>query len=116
MIAISLGRKPLIGTVVSNVAAYGTGGINIDSARVPIGIDEQFAIPTEGSTANRGNIRFRGAVSAEHNAARMHQMIDQGRYPMNIIMPPGLKLPGDAERYFRRIGVEPNERGSPASN
>lgn len=31
---ICLARKPLIGTVVENVLAYGTGGINIDGCRV----------------------------------------------------------------------------------
>jgi hypothetical protein len=29
-----LARKPLIGTVAANVLTYGTGGLNIDGARV----------------------------------------------------------------------------------
>lgn len=32
---IVLARKPLIGTVVQNVLAHGTGGLNIDACRIP---------------------------------------------------------------------------------
>ena len=46
MIAISLCRKPLIGTVAANVAAYGTGGINIDGCRV-LTDDPPYRHPSE---------------------------------------------------------------------
>jgi site-specific DNA-methyltransferase (adenine-specific) len=39
---IVVGRKPLVGTVVSNVLQYGTGGLNVDGCRV------------EGETTGRG--------------------------------------------------------------
>jgi site-specific DNA-methyltransferase (adenine-specific) len=32
---IIMARKPLIGTIAANVAAYGTGGLNIDGCRIP---------------------------------------------------------------------------------
>lgn len=74
---ICLARKPLIGTVVTNVLAHGTGAINIDGCRVPV----------EPMQLNTG----RGAVPTRHNdgevreAAEPSQPHDLGRWPANII-------------------------------
>jgi DNA modification methylase len=37
---ICLARKPLIGTIVQNVLAHGTGGLNVDGCLVPVGDDD----------------------------------------------------------------------------
>lgn len=69
---IVLARKPLVGTVTSNVLAHGTGALNIDGCRV--GSD---VITTIGS-AKKGTAAFRdyaGMVPTDH----------VGRWPANLI-------------------------------
>jgi site-specific DNA-methyltransferase (adenine-specific) len=52
---ICLARKPLSGTVATNVMQYGTGGLNIDACRVPI----------EGETL-RGGMNTAGKPTLDH--------------------------------------------------
>jgi glycerol-3-phosphate O-acyltransferase len=40
-----LARKPFIGTVAANVLTYGTGGLNIDGARVGNGVKLREVVP-----------------------------------------------------------------------
>lgn len=37
---ITVARKPLAGTVAANVLAHGTGGMNVDGARIPVSPDD----------------------------------------------------------------------------
>ena len=72
---IVVARKPLIGTVAANVLTYGTGGLNIDGARVG----------TEGGTS-RGekpstHLSPSGAFTTGHDIAEL----DAGRWPANVI-------------------------------
>lgn len=62
---IILARKPLIGTVAENVLKYGTGGINIDATRVPIG---------------HGN----AAIYGDSDGAPSYDL-SKGRFPANVI-------------------------------
>jgi len=74
-------RKPLIGTVIENVLAHGTGAMNIDACRVgaPEGLSSGGACT--GSSAmhwNRGEGISEGrARSSEHPA---------GRWPSNLVL------------------------------
>lgn len=71
---IIVARKPLIGTVVSNVDAFGTGAINIDECRVPgklEGDPNRFAKTNGGSFASFS--QFPPTVRSE------------GRWPPNVL-------------------------------
>jgi DNA modification methylase len=69
-----LARKPLIGTVASNVLAHGTGAINVDGCRVdaPGGKIEGGCKGT--SALHNGGITIRAGVDQS-----------QGRWPANVI-------------------------------
>ena len=73
---IVLARKPLIGTVVKNVLAYGTGALNIDASRVFT--DDILSIGS--NNRENGSINFGMAddkLAQEQNAL--------GRFPANFI-------------------------------
>lgn len=69
---IILARKPLIGTVAANVAAFGTGGINIDACRVP---GESTVTRHTAEMGYHG-----GNLAAEYVTGS-----DSGRWPANIL-------------------------------
>ncbi|MEX3933306.1 site-specific DNA-methyltransferase [Paraburkholderia phymatum] len=78
---ICMARKPLIGTVAENVAAYGTGAINIDACRVHAddAIGGEYTVKRfapGASVVKDGNwkqdVEFRGEMKA-------------GRWPANVI-------------------------------
>jgi DNA modification methylase len=72
---ICVARKPLIGTVVDNVLAYGTGGINIDGCRV--GVNGGCA----GAGAGAGARVFANGLNGT-----FAQTVDGlGRWPANFI-------------------------------
>lgn len=70
---ICLARKPLAGTVAENVAAHGTGALNIDGCRIP-GWKPQV---TQGinSNATSFNVARERQISGDSN---------EGRWPANI--------------------------------
>lgn len=70
---IVLARKPLIGTVAANVAAHGTGALNIDASR--IGTDDVLSIGAGKS------LTFKQA-SLGTNPGSQHA---QGRWPANVL-------------------------------
>lgn len=85
---IVLARKPLTGTVASNVLEHGTGALNIDGTRVegPVGSDGR-ADP--GNGAGRGIVygTFAGTPAAgDHPESARHNA--QGRWPANLILGP----------------------------
>ena len=70
-----LARKPLIGTVAANVLTYGTGGLNIDGARVGSEVISTHNAPKgtfAGGEPNRGS---------DTSTYQNHQ----GRWPANVI-------------------------------
>lgn len=72
---ICLARKPLIGTVATNVLAHGVGGLNIDGCRV--GTEERINAPA----ASKGDVRIfesAGRVDASPTTAI-------GRWPANLV-------------------------------
>lgn len=71
---IIMARKPLIGTVAANVAAYGTGGINIDQCRIE---SEESTERTSG--VNQG-------VYGSDNRRGMVRGGTLGRWPANVVL------------------------------
>ena len=70
-------RKPIVGTVIENVAAHGVGGININGCRVPI---------TDGALMARvnrvGENGYKNSKGGPNNAALHGE--PYGRYPGNF--------------------------------
>lgn len=86
---IVLARKPLIGSVASNIAKYGTGAINIDNCRVPItdfSSIKQYKTPSLSS-----HVPFTDYDPKEKKwAAKDHHALSpryhkDGRWPTNVI-------------------------------
>ena len=71
---ITVARKPIEGTVAANVLKYGTGGLNIDGARV------------EGILEGDPN-RFKKTDGGSFNSFTKNQPIvrNEGRWPANLI-------------------------------
>jgi DNA modification methylase len=73
-----LARKPLVGTVAANVLTYGTGGLNIDGARVGY-VDDYDKKHQED--IRKGSGTFFGGKGE----ATSPQIDMQGRWPANVI-------------------------------
>lgn len=83
---IVVARKPLIGTIAANVQEFGTGALNIDACRVPLGDGEENpSIARYESTQQVGSNGWihvnRGANFDE--AAKQSAAL--GRWPANVI-------------------------------
>lgn len=91
---ITMARKPLIGTVAANVAAHGTGGLNIDACRVPtsdkLGGGGEKA-ETSAAFTNEGWRRpwMDDPEALERQAATVRANVQKaeslGRWPANLI-------------------------------
>lgn len=74
---IVMARKPLAGTVVDTVLAYGTGGLNIDGCRI------------EANDAPEGRARHGGGVAFAEGKSGYKQdaitLAPAGRFPANVM-------------------------------
>lgn len=83
MIVITVARKPLEGTVVSNVKKWGTGGLNIDGCRLPVSLeDENIRDYTQHKKRTTGSIWGRAKGAPKDFGWR-------GRFPTNFILQHG---------------------------
>jgi DNA modification methylase len=73
---IIVARKPLDGTVASNVLAHGTGAINVDGCRV------EGAVTTNPLVRNVGGF---GSDGLANQADPPKSVVSQGRWPANLI-------------------------------
>jgi DNA modification methylase len=80
---IVVARKPLIGTVAENVLKYGTGGLNIDASRIGTGTGEKKIVNYPDI---RGNNYGQDNEAYAERATVEREVIDQGRWPANIIL------------------------------
>lgn len=80
---ICLARKPLEGTLIQNLAKYGTGGLNIDACRIPFvsEADKESAIYGTGIDITGGNYN-----SGTKTAERKIKPNELGRWPANLIL------------------------------
>lgn len=74
---IILARKPLVGTVASNVLEYGTGGINVDGCRIEAGA-RPLRLPDRGPGNQTYGEGLHGSYAAGDTA--------QGRWPANVCL------------------------------
>ena len=78
---IIVARKPLDGTVASNVLKWGTGALNIDACRVPIEQgDDVFA--KNPHTHSRGKD---SGIYGRYNEQQGNWSGDKGRFPANVL-------------------------------
>jgi DNA modification methylase len=89
---ITVARKPLIGTVASNVLEWGTGGINVDGCRV--GTNDTLSI-------GAGKSHTYGQASSGNNPGEQNPL---GRFPANLIHDGSeevvVNFPNDNARFF----------------
>jgi hypothetical protein len=104
---ITVARKPLDGTVATNVLAHGTGGLNVDGCRV-------------GTEARPVMVRTETVVAASSmsgqstGATSSGETTTTGRWPANLIHDGSdepCALLGDAARFFYCAKTSKRDRG-----
>jgi DNA methylase len=102
---ICVARKPLAGTVASNVLQYGTGALNIDGSRVG----------TDGGTTRSGestHLSPSGAFTTGHEISSLNA----GRWPANVIHDGSDEVlagfPNEAGRFFYCAKASKAERNA----
>jgi site-specific DNA-methyltransferase (adenine-specific) len=82
---IVLARKPLIGTVAANVAAWGVGAVNIDGCRVPFaGEANEAESKTKNQHADFGSGPMTNKVFGKFDKDR-ENYDPTGRFPANVV-------------------------------
>lgn len=79
---IVVARKPLAGTVAGNVAAHGTGALNVDACRTPA--DQEYRDKC-ASVAGLDSSRTR-AVYGQWTGVRGDSAHPAGRWPTNVVL------------------------------
>ncbi len=81
---ITVARKPLIGTVASNVLAHGTGALNIDGCRVEY--EDDCRLLKGGSYGgNRTGAAGTSVFGTGDNEVSYQGGVPEGRWPANLI-------------------------------
>jgi site-specific DNA-methyltransferase (adenine-specific) len=77
---IVLARKPLIGTVATNVIIHGTGALNIDGSRIAYK-DNEVDFSTKQNQTTTATVQMGGAKPGDS----IQMFKDNGRWPANFI-------------------------------
>lgn len=80
---ITLARKPLRGSIASNVRVYGTGALNVKVCRIPLAEGEPPYDYPNGPGGSEPNHMWRGRSKGDGGIAR--QGNPDGRWPANLI-------------------------------
>lgn len=84
---IIIARKPLKGSCIDNVMTYGTGGINIDECRVPMGKKDIDMINAKASKNPTDNYNHNEAKKyGDYALSKASPANEQGRFPSNVIL------------------------------
>lgn len=107
---ITLARRPFATTVAANVAAYGTGALHIDAARIPVG-DEDYARNHSGDRGHAGTraMEDRGATDLRMGGGSAH---DAGRWPANVVLDETAAELVDEQSGVLTSGANPTRRSS----
>ena len=109
---IILARKPLDGTVASNVLAHGVGGLNIDACRV--GNESRINLPA-GNKANSGGVyKFSNAEVDAFNGAKPAEAV--GRFPANVLLDEHAAEEMDKQSGVLKSGAWSGVRSKPKFN
>jgi len=105
---IVVARKPLIGTVATNVLTYGTGALNIDESRVTIAEGDTPSAGKRTATFGTQETLSGGDGSGGWEAA-------SGRWPANVIHDGSeevLEYFGEPQRFFYCAKASKSERNA----
>ncbi len=86
---VVVARKPLVGNVVKNVLAHGTGALNIDGCRVGFQSDADKASAKPQGRATSKDKHIGAEPDAGNNETRIEFSVNQnaaGRWPTNILL------------------------------
>jgi DNA modification methylase len=111
---IILARKPLIGTVASNVAQYGTGGINVDGCRIPSddGFEKAWDRPVS-TNISKGSASYGTGRSAELGVHQVDLSANRpvgGRWPANVVLDEDAAGMFPESRFFYTAKASRKER------
>jgi DNA modification methylase len=100
---IVMARKPVQGTIASNVLKYGTGAININSSRISADMSE-FYSKTGNPRSGKGHLKTYGAAG-EFGGDKANAPSSAGRWPANLIIDEDTaelldEQSGGASRFF----------------
>jgi hypothetical protein len=97
---IILARKPLVGTVAANVAAHGTGALNVDGCRIEGKLDGD---PNRFAKTNGGEF-----VAFSKSAPVVRS---EGRWPANVVLDEDAAAQvGEPSRFFYTAKASRSER------
>jgi site-specific DNA-methyltransferase (adenine-specific) len=99
-------RKPFKGSIVANVAKYGTGGLNIDGCRVPHVSSADFEAHAAGVAAIKakgGSMQDSWKNSSDLSGA--NDVTALGRWPAHLVLS---HAPGCEKVGFRKIKAAPS--------
>lgn len=82
---IIMARKPFKGSLVDNILEYGVGGINIDECRVENTNADAYDLEKRQISKATGSDNDGHFLDLLHNKDLKHGVIDNGRYPANIL-------------------------------
>lgn len=105
---IVLARKPLIGTVASNVLRWGTGALNIDGCRITHASADDLATSL-AKNPGRGDEKVTSDV---YGANRPQQRVNvEGRWPANVLLDEESARLLDEQSGFQKDGVAVQRNG-----
>lgn len=113
---IVLARKPLDGTVAKNVEKHGTGAINIDGSRLPMG--DEFAPMIQSSASTKVPMTTWAKMDLDDYRAKQRLAVEKqrelGRFPANVLhdgSDAATASMGDASRYFYCPKAKKKDKG-----
>ena len=104
---IILARKPLDGTVASNVLAHGVGGLNIDACRV-----EGGERPKRVAHSDDGNGVYGKGIHGSHAEG----VTTQGRFPANVLLDEHAAKEMDEQSGVLKTGAWNGKRSTPKTD
>jgi DNA modification methylase len=108
---IVLARKPLIGSVRSNVAKHGTGALNIDACRIESGPDHADKCASVVGLASNRN----GNCYGEWTGEREDSYSPLGRWPANVCLDEQAAMVLDEQSGELPAGVAVNRNREPGT-
>jgi site-specific DNA-methyltransferase (adenine-specific) len=88
---IIMARKRFTGTVAANVAAHGTGALNIDACRIRMSADDAETIRTMSGWGKAGSMYIGHVLDVDGSLNRVTDAAahDLGRWPANVTLDDG---------------------------
>lgn len=105
---ISVIRKPVKGTLVSNVLRCSSGGLNIEATRISGGMDdtpESWAKKGAGGKAGANGFAGQFNQALKDAYARGDVPLPSGRWPANLLLNSKSAATLDAQTGYQKSGV-----------